>query len=168
MHSNSKETTGADLSAILEGLLKAEIQFILVGGLAAVVQGAPVTTLDVDILHRRSSENISTLFSFLKSIGAIYRRPDDKVIAPKQEDFSEGHVLLSTPLGPLDVLAFIEDGKTYEDLLGQTIELEFRGYTLRVLDIRMLVELKRKSNDPADKQRLAVLQETLRQLYEEK
>ena len=40
-----------DLSAILEGLLQADVEFILVGGLAAVVQGAPVTTFDVDIVH---------------------------------------------------------------------------------------------------------------------
>ena len=62
MPSNSKKTKGADLSAILEGLIKADIQFILVGGLAAVIQGAPVTTMDVDIVYRRSSENISKLF----------------------------------------------------------------------------------------------------------
>ena len=67
MHTNGKKTTGADLSAIIEGLIKADVKFILVGGLAAVVQGAPVTTMDVDIVHKRSSENISKLFTFLKS-----------------------------------------------------------------------------------------------------
>ncbi len=49
MPTSSKEMTGPDLSAVLEGLTKADINFILVGGLAAVVQGAPVTTMDVDI-----------------------------------------------------------------------------------------------------------------------
>jgi hypothetical protein len=165
MPSNSKKTKGADLSAILESLIKADIQFILVGGLAAVIQGAPVTTMDVDIVYRRSSENISKIFKLLKSIDAIYRRPDDHIIAPKEEDFSGmGHVLLSTRLGPLDVLAFIEEGKAYEDLLKHSIEIEFRGHTIQVLDIRMLIELKRNSQDPKDKQRLPVLEETLRQL----
>ena len=74
MHTNSKKTTGADLSEIIEGLIKADVKFILVGGLAAVVQGAPVTTMDVDIVYNRSSENISKLFEFVKSIDAIYRR----------------------------------------------------------------------------------------------
>ena len=41
MPSNSKKTKGADLGGILEGLINADIQFILVGGLAAVIQGAP-------------------------------------------------------------------------------------------------------------------------------
>ena len=65
MHTNGKKTTSADLSAIIEGLIKADVKFILVGGLAAVVQGSPVTTMDVDIVYNRSSENISKLFTFL-------------------------------------------------------------------------------------------------------
>jgi len=77
MPTNSKEPTSPDLSALLEGLIEADIKFILVGGLAAVVQGSPVTTMDVDIVHNQSSENISKLFAFLKSIGAFYRRIDD-------------------------------------------------------------------------------------------
>ncbi len=165
MPSNSKKTKSADLSAILESLINADIQFILVGGLAAVIQGAPVTTMDVDIVYCRSSENISKLFKCLKSMDAIYRRPDNNIIAPKKEDFSGmGHALFSTRLGPLDVLAFIEEGKTYEDLLKHSIEIEFRGHTIQVLDIKMLIELKRNSQDLKDKQRLPVLEETLRQL----
>jgi hypothetical protein len=74
MPTGSKKMTGPDLSAILEGLINAEVNFILVGGLAAVVQGAPVTTMDVDIVHNQSSENIVKVLAFLKSIGAFHRR----------------------------------------------------------------------------------------------
>ena len=50
---------------------------VLVGGLAAVVQGAPIATLDVDIVHRRTPENVDRLIAFLASTGARYRnRPD--------------------------------------------------------------------------------------------
>lgn len=56
MPTKGRKPTGADLSEILDGLLKADIKFILVGGLAAVVQGAPVTTMDIHILHYRSRE----------------------------------------------------------------------------------------------------------------
>ena len=156
-----------DLSAILEGLRKAEVDFILVGGLAAVVQGAPVTTMDVDIVHDQSPENITKLFKFLKSVDAVHRRPDNKLIAPKKEDLSGiGHTQLVTRLGPLDVLAVIEQGKSYKDLLEHTVEIEFRGHTIRVLDLKMLIQFKRASRDPKDRQRLPVLEETLRQLEE--
>ncbi|MGB2930223.1 MAG: hypothetical protein WBB70_15075 [Desulfobacterales bacterium] len=168
MPTSSGKPTGADLSAILEGLIEADVEFILVGGLAAVVQGAPVTTLDIDIVHNQSSENIARLLAFLKSIDAVHRRPDNSVVRPKEEDISgTGHALFTTRLGPLDVLAVIEEGRTYQDLLEHTVEIEFRGHTVRVLDLKTLVELKRTSRDPKDKQRLPVLEETLRQVEEE-
>jgi hypothetical protein len=165
MPSRNKKPAGTDLSAILDGLLQAEIRFILVGGLAAVVQGAPVTTMDIDILHQRSKENIAKLISFLKSIDATHRRPDDKVLKVKEDDISgTGHALLMTRLGPLDCLGAIEGGRTYDDLLGRTVEIEFRGRPLLVLDLKTLVYLKRDSKNPGDRQRLSVLEETLRQM----
>jgi len=160
--------TTVNPSAILEGLIEAGVDFILVGGLAAVVQGAPVTTMDVDIVHNQSPENIAKLLSFLKSIDAFHRRPDDKVIEPKEGDISGmGHALFTTQLGPLDILAVIEEGRAYGDLIEHTVEIEFRKHTIRVLDLKMLIQLKRTSTDPRDKQRLPVLEETLRQLEEE-
>lgn len=167
MPTGSEKPTVLDLSAILEGLLAADVEFILVGGLAAVVQGAPVTTMDVDIVHNRYPENISRLIAFLKSIGATYRRPDAKEIEPNEKDISGmGHFLFTTRLGPLDVLAFIEQGKTYEDLLEHTVEIEFRGHMIRVLKLKVLVEFKKSSKDPKDKLRLLALEETLRQVNE--
>lgn len=49
MPSDKGKTENTGLSALLEGLINAGIEFILEGGLAAVVQGAPITTIDVDI-----------------------------------------------------------------------------------------------------------------------
>ena len=165
MPTNGKESPGPDLSQLLEGLLAAGVDFILVGGLAAVVQGAPVTTLDVDIVHHRSPENIDKLYAFLKDINAYHRRPDNKVIEPEEADLSGmGHLLLTSRLGPLDILAAIEEGKVYEDLLEHTIKIEFRGHSIRVLELKMIVDLKRASTNLKDKQRLTVLEETLRQL----
>jgi len=57
--------------------------------------------------------------------------------------------------------------KVYEDLLEHTVEIEFRGHIIRVLNLKALVELKKTSRDPKDKQQLIVLEETLRQVNEE-
>ncbi|MFH1350461.1 MAG: hypothetical protein ABII26_05935 [Pseudomonadota bacterium] len=93
-----------NLSEVLERLLQAGVDFILVGGLAAVIQGAPVTTMDVDIVHNQSSENLAKLLAFLKSVDAFHRRLDDKLIEPREVDLSgKGHSLFTTRLGPLDV-----------------------------------------------------------------
>ncbi len=51
-----------------------------------------------------------------------------------------------------------------EGLLEHTVEIEFRGHMIHVLGIKKLIELKKNSKDSKDKQRLPVLEETLRQL----
>lgn len=165
MPSGNLKPKRPNLSEILERLLKANINFILVGGLAAVVQGAPVTTMDVDIVHEQTPENMARLHGFLKKVDAFYRRPDDRMIRPGKSDLSaEGHLLLMTRFGPLDILAVIEQGKTYQDLLEHTVEIDFRGYRLYVLKLEMIIQLKSASTDSKDRQRLAVLEETLRQV----
>jgi hypothetical protein len=47
----------ADLDALIQALLAANIEFIVVGGAAAVLHGAPITTQDLDIVRRRTAEN---------------------------------------------------------------------------------------------------------------
>ena len=66
MPTNSKKPSGPDLSALLEGLIEADIQFILVGGLAAVIQGAPVTTMEFRG-HVIRVLDLKTLVDFKKS-----------------------------------------------------------------------------------------------------
>ncbi|MBI5584596.1 MAG: hypothetical protein HY892_12320 [Deltaproteobacteria bacterium] len=51
MLTGSGKTKNAGLREVLEGLLAAGVDFILVGGLSAVIQGAPVTTMNVEIVH---------------------------------------------------------------------------------------------------------------------
>jgi hypothetical protein len=47
------------------------------------------------------------------------------------------------------------------------VEIEFRSHIIRVLNLKKLVELKKASRDPKDKQRLIVLEEKLRQMNED-
>jgi hypothetical protein len=47
------------IDEILASLHAADIEFIVVGGTAAVMLGAPVVTQDLDIVHRRTPENVS-------------------------------------------------------------------------------------------------------------
>jgi hypothetical protein len=51
----------AELTQLLELLVDASVEFILVGGGAAVIHGAPVTTQDIDIVHNREAANIERL-----------------------------------------------------------------------------------------------------------
>ena len=132
-----------------------------------MTQGVPVTTMDMDIVHRQTTENIKKLMEFLESIDAFYRRPDEKQIRPVEEDLAgKGHMLFSTSLGPLDVLAKIEEGRGYDDLLPDSVEIRFRGHAIRVLDLGTMIELKRGSNHPNDRYRLPIMEEIYRQSRE--
>jgi len=109
--------------------------------------------------------DFTKLFAFLKSVEAVHRRLDDKLIEPKKRDLlGKGHVLLKIWIGPLDILEAIEGGRSYEGLLEHTIEIDFRGHRPQVLGLKTLIEVKKISTDPNDNQRLPVLKETLRQL----
>jgi predicted nucleotidyltransferase len=165
MPSNSKNPQAANLGALLKGLKEAGVDFILVGGVAAVAQGAPVTTIDLDIVHLRSRDNIERLVGFLQSISAFQRRPDEKIIEPDIRDLQgDGHVLLSTDLGPLDVLATIENNRGYDDLLPDSVEIDYQGHKILVLSLEAMVRMKDASRIPEDKYRLEILKETLKQI----
>lgn len=89
----------------------------------------------------------------------------DRGLAPTKEQLAaRGHVHLTTRNGPLDLLAAIEQGQDDEQLLTHSETIPYRGYLLQVLRLEKLVELKRASRDPRDRQRLPVLEETLRQI----
>lgn len=60
---------------ILTELLTSEAEFIVVGGVAAVIQAVPVNTFDVDIVHKVTPDNIERLLSALSRLDA-YHVPD--------------------------------------------------------------------------------------------
>jgi hypothetical protein len=151
-----------DLSLLLRDLLQAGVELILVGGLAAVAQGAPVTTFDVDIVHRRSADNVDRLLGVVNRLGAYVREPANRRLPPTREGLlGPGHNLLVTSLGPLDCLGAIERGLDFEKLLPRTTELVFGGHLLRVLQLSALLELKEEWTDEESKLRAAILRRTL-------
>ncbi len=62
-----------DFLRIIRVLLEHDVDFIIVGGVCAVLQGVPVTTADLDIVHRRSEENVTKLLAALDALAAQSR-----------------------------------------------------------------------------------------------
>jgi hypothetical protein len=152
-----------DLTTLLDQLVASGTEFILVGGLAAVAQGAPISTFDVDIVHHRTPDNVDRLITFLATADARYRnRPGPRLAIDRRAFLGTGHSLLMTAFGPLDVLGGIEEGMGYEELLPQSLSVQLGDSTLRVLSLEVIVRLKRASSDNKDKLRLPVLEEALR------
>lgn len=73
-----RKPTVFDLNALLKGLSKARVEFILVGGVAAVIQGAPVTTFDLDIVHRQTDENIKNRLQIYEETVRMKNENGDK------------------------------------------------------------------------------------------
>ncbi len=155
----------SELTTLLAKLAASGVEFVLVGGLAAVAQGAPITTFDIDIVHARTPDNVDRLVAFLGGVHARYRgRPGGQPLPPSREALiGPGHSLFMTDLGPLDALGVIEDGLGFDDLLPESVDIELRGCTVHVLSLAAIVRNKRASAHPKDKQALPVLEETLRQ-----
>lgn len=152
------------LESLLATLATSNVEFIVVGMLAAVAQGAPVTTHDLDIVHRRTPENVARLVDLLvNKLDARYRGRTD-VLRPTVEILDGvGHSLLKTNLGPLDVLGAIEGGRDYDSLLPSSQRIEISGHPVYVLSLATLIELKRGSTRLKDQLALPVLEETLKQ-----
>ena len=155
--------SNSDIPSLIELLADAEVEFVIVGGMAAVVQGVPVTTFDLDIVHNRGEANTKKLLALLKTIHARYRgHPSDKKIELSETAFlGKGHQLLYTDLGALDVLGAIEDGLGYEDLLAYSIEVMLRGKTVKILSLEKLADLKSRSANEKDRLVFKLIAKTL-------
>lgn len=154
----------ADLRALTTLLLEREIDFILVGGAAALVHGASTGTQDCDIVHARTPENVERVRALLAELGAFFRGDlSGRQITPGVDHLTgRGQILLTTELGPLDLLGTLHDGRGYQELLPNTILLDVEGRLLRVLDLPTLIEVKTAAGRPKDKVVVAELLPLLR------
>jgi hypothetical protein len=152
----------ARFADILRLLATNEVEFIVVGMTAGILQGAPVTTIDLDLVHRRSPENVARLLHVLAELDAVYRH-DPRQLRPQESHLtSPGHQLLTTTHGDLDCLGAIDQGRGYEELLADTVEMRLSGVVaIRVLSLSALIEAKERAARPKDLAALPVLRATL-------
>lgn len=154
-----------DFLEILRTLAQHGVDHIVVGGVSAVLQGAPISTFDVDVVHDRAPANLSRLERALQDLNAWYREHPQRRPCPTQDNLaSDGHHLLMTKAGPLDVLGIIGNGHDYEELLGfsKIIKLE-ETTSVRILDLGFVIKTKEEVGSDKDRAVLPVLRETLRQ-----
>jgi len=127
---------------ILEILDAHGVEYIVVGGVAAVLHGAPVTTFDIDTLVKVDSANSDRVAKALTELDARFR--EHHSLRPTAADVAAGgHLLLLTSSGPLDVLGFIGGGMRYEDVADRTETVNIDRLSIRVLSLEALLEDKR-------------------------
>jgi predicted nucleotidyltransferase len=151
------------LTAMVRALHDAGIDFLVVGGLAAVLNGVPVNTFDVDVVHRRTPENVDRLLPVLESLDAVYRiQPERRLRPVRSALLSTGHQNLLTRYGPLDLLGEIGNGLGYEELVPRSSEMLIaEGVGVRVLNLETLIEVKEQLNSEKDRAMLPTLRNAL-------
>lgn len=148
----------------LLAVLKAHgVSFIIVGGVAAVLQDAPIGTIDLDIVHERSPNNLGLLESALKEVDAHYRLHGSRHLAPPLSALQgPGHQLLQSDHGPVDVLGTIGQGQSYHDLLPHTRRVDLGdGLEVTVLNLEKIIEFKQQLGRDKDRAMLPTLIATL-------
>ena len=146
-------------------LTRHRVDFVIVGGVSAVLHGAPVTTFDLDVVHFRASENVARLLAALEELDAVYRAQPERQLRPGETHLaSAGHQLLLTKFGPLDVLGMIGKSRNWQDLLGGARNMEIEpGIVVRVLDLETLIAVKEELGFPKDAAMLPLLRQALRE-----
>lgn len=151
----------SDFEAILKKFTDAEVDYIVVGGVCAVLHGAPISTFDLDLVYSRSSQNLSRLEKALRDQNAHYREKPE--ISPSSALLdSPGHHLLMTKFGPLDLLGSIVGDQGYQELLEHTEQVDLGGgIRILILDLPTLILSKEKLGRDRDKSVLPILRRTL-------
>lgn len=125
-----------DFLEILRVLDAHGVESIVAGGVSAVLQGAPMTTFDLDLVHSRSPNNVGRLLKALDALDAHARDRGGERVRPDRSHLgSPGHQLLMTLHGPLNLLGAVGGGRDYEDLLPHCKEVRVGEHLVRVVDL---------------------------------
>ena len=159
-----------DGGAILDVLARHGVEFVVIGGFAAVAQGSPIPTIDVDVVPATGRDNYARLSAALTELEA-------KVRAEGVEPSPFGHDAdslaaaqiwnLTTKYGDLDITAVPAGTQGYDDLRREAIEITLRGVTVRLASLADIVRSKEAAGRDKDRRALPVLRELVaRQLRE--
>ena len=141
-----------DFPAAITLLASGGVEFIVVGGVAATIHGSAHITYDLDIVYRRTPENIEKLALTLEPVRPYLRgAPQGLPFRLDPATISRGlNFTLSTALGDLDLLGEATGAGTYENLLADTVVGTLDGVEFRCVSLRRLILLKRAAGRPKD------------------
>lgn len=155
-----------DPERLFTTLARHQVQFVLIGALAARLQGFPRLTADADITPARDQPNLERLAAALRELEArVYTEA-----VPEGLAFDCSAAMLEradlwnlvTAAGRVD-LAFRPSGTAgFEDLLAHAVRFEVYGVQLLVAALPDILRSKEAANRPQDRQDAAIIREMLR------
>ena len=137
---------------LLAKLTRADVKFIIVGGVAVALNGFVRTTEDVDILVEASPENVPRFLNELGNFGEGHARE----LSLADFSDSEGAIRIIEDF-PLDVFTIMR-GKRYADLFGGTKTTRIDDVVVRYLNAEALIALKSDSQREQDRIDVSTLQ----------
>jgi hypothetical protein len=155
MPRRSERSEPFDLLALLDAL--EGIEYVVVGGVAAALHGAPRLTFDMDIVPATDPRNLERLLRALKALGARVCEPGPRRLQVAKRLLTEScaawrQLRLRTRFGPLDLLWRLHDGRGYREIVGESVILSDRERRVRVLGIEALIQIKEAAGRLQDRQ----------------
>lgn len=152
-----------DYRELIRTLVGGRVEFIIVGGAAAIAHGASRLTEDLDLVYRRNQKNVETIIKSLAPFSPYLRgAPEGLPFRWESQTIWNGlNFTLTTSLGPLDLFGEITLGGTYDDLLPHTVTLDVFDCRCLCLGLERLIQVKRAAGRPRDLDAIAELQALL-------
>ncbi len=152
-----------DYERLLRTLDNGEVEFIVIGGFAAILHGSAQLTEDLDVVYARTPQNFERLANALAPLHPYLRgAPPGLPFLWDAETIHRGlNFTLTTDAGDIDLLGEIAGGGTYDTLLPDSDAVQIFGVACDVLGLRRLIQAKRAAGRPKDFLAVAELERIL-------
>lgn len=153
----------AEYSHIIRSLKAHDVEFIVIGASAAIAQGAPISTIDLDVGYRRTRDNVGRLVAALRPFHPRLRGVDESVpFRFSVEALRRGcNFTFVTDAGDLDLLGHITGLGDYDAMTVNAASLRMFGCSVLVMDLEDVIRSKKAAGRPKDIAVLPVLEKTL-------
>jgi hypothetical protein len=133
-----------DDKALLRRLCHNQVEFVVVGGIACILHGAPLVTYDLDVCIRLTAANFYQIEAAVKDFHPRHRLTANKMAFELTEELCTRlkNLYLQTDLGKLDCLGEITGIGDYDKVLGRSEVMRLSFGECRVLDLEALIEAK--------------------------
>ena len=141
-----------NLKKLITCLANHQVEFVVIGGVAATVHGSAYVTYDLDICYGRDAENLARMATALAPYHPSLRdMPDDLPFFWDERTLHRGlNFTLKTDLGDIDLLAEVAGIGDFEQALASSILVQLFGVECAVLSLEALIKAKHAANRPKD------------------